>query len=95
MAPPDSIRDTIITAYKPSSFIEPFSQKGSGQERTMTPLAEHTKLEKWDSEGRPFLEEYRGSGRLLDKKAFITGGDSGSTFFFFSLFTTFPLPCLC
>lgn len=80
MAPPNSIREKIITAYKPSSFIEPFSQPLPGSDRDMTPLAEHTKLEKWDDDGVPYLEEYVGSGKLKDKAAIITGGDSGSMF---------------
>ena len=43
----------------------------------MSPLAEHTRVERWTSEGRPFLEEYRGNGRLEGKAAIVTGGDSG------------------
>lgn len=30
----------------------------------MDPIAQHTKLEAWDDEGKPFLQEYRGSGKL-------------------------------
>lgn len=41
----------------------------------MEPLAEHTKVEKWDENGRPYLEEYVGSGKLKGKKVIVTGGD--------------------
>ncbi|KAF9490584.1 NAD(P)-binding protein [Pleurotus eryngii] len=67
----------IITAYDPASFIEKFTQEGVGSDKNMKPLAEHTKLEKWDENGKPFLWEYRGSGKLEGKNAIITGGDSG------------------
>jgi hypothetical protein len=40
-------------------------------------LTEHTKLEKWDENGKPYLEEYAGSGKLKAKQILITGGDSG------------------
>lgn len=43
----------------------------------MDPLAEFTKLETWDDDGKPYLKEYAGSGKLKGKKAIITGGDSG------------------
>jgi hypothetical protein len=43
----------------------------------MDPLAEHTRLEKWDENGKPYLEEYKGSEKLKNKKVLITGGDSG------------------
>ena len=39
--------------------------------------AEPTKLERWDEEGKPYLAEYVGSGKLTNKKIIITGGDSG------------------
>ncbi|KAJ8692431.1 hypothetical protein PTI98_009743 [Pleurotus ostreatus] len=72
----------IITAYDPASFIEKFTQDGVGSDKNMEPLAEHTRLEKWDENGKPFLWEYRrvdflGSGKLEGKNAIITGGDSG------------------
>jgi hypothetical protein len=44
----------------------------------MSPGAEHSKLEYWDSNGKPYLKEYLGSGKLSGKKAIITGGDSVS-----------------
>lgn len=43
----------------------------------MDPLAEFTKLETWDDNGKPYLKEYTGSGKLKGKKAIVTGGDSG------------------
>lgn len=43
----------------------------------MDPLAEWTKLEKWDENGKPYLEEYTGSNKLKNKKVLVTGGDSG------------------
>lgn len=39
--------------------------------------AEHTKLEKWDENGKPYLEEYKGADKLKNKKVLVTGGDSG------------------
>ena len=48
-----------------------------GLEGNMDPIAEHTRLEKWDDEGKPYLQEYKGSGKLQGKAAIITGGDSG------------------
>lgn len=30
----------------------------------MDPIAQHTALEAWDDEGKPFLQEYKGSGKL-------------------------------
>jgi len=67
----------IITAYDRSAFIEKFSQDGPGTDEHMEPLAEHTKVEQWNSDGTPYLEEYRGSGKLSGKKIIVTGGDSG------------------
>lgn len=43
----------------------------------MSPLASHTKVEKWDNDGKPYLVEYEGADRLKGKSALITGGDSG------------------
>ncbi|EIW73653.1 hypothetical protein TREMEDRAFT_26306 [Tremella mesenterica DSM 1558] len=48
-----------------------------GKDKDMNPLAEHTKLECWDDQGKPFLKEYVGNGKLEGKKAIVTGGDSG------------------
>lgn len=39
--------------------------------------AEHTKLERWSREGKPYLEEYAGSGKFKDRAVIVTGGDSG------------------
>ncbi|KAG2022911.1 short-chain dehydrogenase/reductase SDR, variant 2 [Coprinopsis cinerea AmutBmut pab1-1] len=38
---------------------------------------EYSKLEYWDDNGKPYLKEYAGSGKLQGKTAIITGGDSG------------------
>jgi len=43
----------------------------------MGPTAEHAKQEYWDENGKPYLKEYQGTGKLENKKALITGGDSG------------------
>lgn len=43
----------------------------------MDPLASHTQVEKWDGNGKPYLEEYHGQDRLKSKSAIVTGGDSG------------------
>ena len=43
----------------------------------MEPYAEHTKIERWDENGKPYLAEYEGSSKLKNKKVLITGGDSG------------------
>jgi hypothetical protein len=42
----------------------------------MAPGADHSRQEFWDENGKPFLKEYVGSGKLEGKKALITGGDS-------------------
>lgn len=42
--------------------------------------AEHSKVECWDENGKPYLKEYVGSDKLKGKKAIITGGDSVSPF---------------
>jgi hypothetical protein len=42
----------------------------------MATPAEHSKQEFWDN-GKPYLKEYEGTGKLKGKKALITGGDSG------------------
>ncbi|KAF8899047.1 oxidoreductase [Infundibulicybe gibba] len=38
---------------------------------------EYSKLESWDDDGKPSLYEYRGSDKLKEKSAIVTGGDSG------------------
>ncbi|KAI3481673.1 hypothetical protein L1887_55806 [Cichorium endivia] len=52
-------------------------QELPGEDQSMEPLAEHLKVEKWDRDGKPYLEEYKGTGKLQGKSAIITGGDSG------------------
>lgn len=48
-----------------------------GLDQKMDPLAEHVLVEKWDNNGKPYLEEYKGTGKLAGKSAIVTGGDSG------------------
>ncbi|AFR95044.2 oxidoreductase [Cryptococcus neoformans C23] len=67
----------IITAYPELTDIKAQQQKLPGKDVDMDPLAEFTKLETWDDDGKPYLKEYAGSGKLKGKKAIITGGDSG------------------
>jgi len=50
---------------------------GPGLEKYMDPPAAWTQLEFHDEEGKPYLQEYEGRGLLKNKKALITGGDSG------------------
>ncbi|WVN88737.1 uncharacterized protein L203_103950 [Cryptococcus depauperatus CBS 7841] len=67
----------IITAYPELTNIKAQEQKLPGKDVDMDPLAEFTKLETWDDDGKPCLKEYVGSGKLKGKTAIITGGDSG------------------
>ena len=54
------------------------NQEGSkGLDAHLKPPANFTKIEKWDDNGKPYLEEYEGRGLLKDKAVLITGGDSG------------------
>lgn len=48
-----------------------------GLDAKMNPTAEWTLIEQWDNDGKPYLAEYVGSGKLANKSALITGGDSG------------------
>ncbi|WVF69364.1 hypothetical protein IAT40_004140 [Kwoniella sp. CBS 6097] len=66
-----------ITAYKGLTEIKKQKQSLPGKDVDLDPLAEFTKLEKWDDDGKPYLEEYQGNNKLKGKKALITGGDSG------------------
>lgn len=81
----------IITAYPVGDFRHPRAQADAPQELTkipgqeqklpgrdidMDPVANWTELEAWDDEGKPYLKEYVGSGKLKGKKAIITGGTS-------------------
>lgn len=59
-----------------SKNIKAQEQSLPGLDKDMAPGAEHTKLEYWDSDGKPYLKEYIGTGKLEGKKALITGGDS-------------------
>jgi len=68
--------DEVVTAY-PNFEPQKQEQNLPGTDKAMEPLAEHTKLEKWDENGKPYLEEYVGSGKLKNKKIIISGSDSG------------------
>lgn len=68
--------DKPVTAY-PNYEPKQQQQTLPGSERSLEPNAEPTKLERWDEEGKPYLAEYVGSGKLKNKKIIITGGDSG------------------
>lgn len=70
-------KQEVITAYKASKDIAKQTQSLPGEEGKMAPNAEHSKQEYWDDKGQPYLKEYQGTGKLEDKKAIITGGDSG------------------
>ncbi|WVQ80512.1 hypothetical protein IAT38_002617 [Cryptococcus sp. DSM 104549] len=67
----------VITAYPELTDIKAQTQTLPGKDVEMDPLAEFTKLEQWDDDGKPYLKEYVGSGKLKGKKAIVTGGDSG------------------
>ncbi|WWD18404.1 hypothetical protein CI109_102854 [Kwoniella shandongensis] len=67
----------IVTAYPELTKLPKQSQTLPGLDVDMDPLAEFTQLECWDDDGKPFLKEYVGVGKLKGKKALITGGDSG------------------
>jgi hypothetical protein len=60
-----------------------------GLDKNMAIPAEHSRVECWDEDGKPYLKEYVGSEKLKGKKAIITGGDSVSPQIstFFPLFT--------
>lgn len=68
--------EDITTAY---SVAVPEKQKQElpGLDKHIKPGIEYTKLEVWDDDGKPSLREYQGSGKLQNKTAIITGGDSG------------------
>ncbi|KAN0062924.1 hypothetical protein ACQY0O_004745 [Thecaphora frezii] len=68
--------DGVITAY-PNYYPEKQKQSLPGLDAAMAPLAEHLKVEKWDNDGNPYLEEYQGTGKLNGKGCIVTGGDSG------------------
>jgi len=66
-----------ITAF-PVESIQPQEQANlPGEEAKMDPQPDYTRLEKWDDNGKPYLEEYVGVGKLKNKRVLITGGDSG------------------
>lgn len=68
--------DKPITAYEASVDMKAQTQSLPGLDGDMAPHAEHSRLEYWDSNGKPYLKEYVGTNKLGGKKAIITGGDS-------------------
>ncbi|KAJ7478653.1 hypothetical protein B0H11DRAFT_2028147 [Mycena galericulata] len=68
--------DKVVTEY-PNFEPQKQEQSHPGTDKAMKPFAEHTKIEKWDENGKPYLEEYVGSGKLKNKKIIISGSDSG------------------
>jgi len=68
--------EEIITAYD-IAVPEKQAQSLPGLDKEMRPHLEYTKIEKWDDDGKPYLEEYKGSEKLKGKTAIVTGGDSG------------------
>jgi len=66
-----------ITAYEASKNLPKQTQNLPGTDENMNPTAEHAKQEYWDENGKPYLKEYQGTGKLENKKVIITGGDSG------------------
>ncbi|KAJ6522858.1 hypothetical protein B0H19DRAFT_1224016 [Mycena capillaripes] len=70
--------DKPISAYKASVEVPAQKQENlPGLDKHMAIPAEHSKVECWDDDGKPYLKEYVGSEKLKGKKAIITGGDSG------------------
>ncbi|CEH15506.1 reductases with broad range of substrate specificities [Ceraceosorus bombacis] len=66
----------IVTAY-PNAIPSKQSQSGPGLDKDMKPGAAHYQVETWDNDGKPYLTEYKGTGKLEGRRAIITGGDSG------------------
>jgi len=70
--------DGPMTAFPTGKDIPAQSQRPQpGLEAEMEPAPIVSALEAVDAEGNPTLKEYVGSGKLVGKKALITGGDSG------------------
>lgn len=70
-------KDGPVTAY-PATSISPQDQSGGpGLDAKTKQKAEWTRLEFWDENQKPYLQEYEGRGLLKGKAALITGGDSG------------------
>ncbi|KAF9239275.1 hypothetical protein BU15DRAFT_88068 [Melanogaster broomeanus] len=59
----------IVTAYTVAAL--------PGLDKHIKPGIEYVQQEYWDHDGKPYLRSYTGSGKLKDKYALITGGDSG------------------
>ncbi|KAL9931763.1 hypothetical protein V8E36_009313 [Tilletia maclaganii] len=76
-------RDGVVTAYK-NFAPEAQTQSLPGLDKDMEPHASHFEIEKWDHDGKPYLQEYESANRLVDrahgnkpKSCIVTGGDSG------------------
>jgi hypothetical protein len=70
-------KEDPVTAY-PATSIEAQDQSGGpGTDAAMKQKAEWTRLEFWDDDQKPYLQEYEGRGLLKGKAALVTGGDSG------------------
>ncbi|KAJ6477834.1 hypothetical protein C8R47DRAFT_1186936 [Mycena vitilis] len=69
--------DEFVNRIQASVELPPQEQEMPGLDQHMAIPAEHSKLELWDDEGKPYLKEYVGTEKLKGKKAIITGGDSG------------------
>jgi len=70
----EAAENAVLTAY--SSRPSGQHQNLPGLDSNMAPVAEWTRQEFW-KDGKPYLREYVGSGKLEGKNALITGGDSG------------------
>ncbi|KAE8203595.1 hypothetical protein CF328_g1567 [Tilletia controversa] len=57
-------RESVITAF---SNFAPDKQEQSlpGLDKDLKPGAAHFQVEKWDENGKPYLEEYKGNHRLF------------------------------
>lgn len=65
------------TAF-PTEAIKAQKQSGTGLDSKLEPPPNYTQLEHFDTHtNEPSLHEYKGSGKLLNKKVLITGADSG------------------
>ncbi|CCG82095.1 Oxidoreductase, short-chain dehydrogenase/reductase family [Taphrina deformans PYCC 5710] len=56
---------------------EKTKEQTPGHDKNMDPLAVWTQFEEFDDNGKPYLRDYVPGGRLKNKTALITGGDSG------------------
>lgn len=73
---PDQKYEGTITAF-PVESLQAQDHDKTGSELNMAPQPIVDQLEDWDENGKPFLRPYKGSEKLKNKSALITGGDSG------------------